>query len=262
MNLPLHERIRSAFEARILSGDLAPGARLPTEQELMRQYGCSRMTVNKALSALASAGLVDRRKRAGTSVARPRMHSMILDVPDLAAEVRSRGQAYGYVLSTRRIRHADASDPVESQLAGSGMLMQIDGVHLADSIPLALEHRLVSLAAVPAIEGADLSSIAPGSWLLQHVPWTEAETRISAHPATAEEARLLQVPPHAACLCVERRTWRRAEWITYVRQSFPGDAYDLVARFGPANASAFATAAARDPEPSDGQKVDSASDYA
>ena len=53
MTLPRHERIRSEMEAEILSGALKPGERLPTEQELMQRYGCSRMTVNKALSALA-----------------------------------------------------------------------------------------------------------------------------------------------------------------------------------------------------------------
>ncbi|PMZ18025.1 GntR family transcriptional regulator, partial [Pseudomonas sp. FW306-02-F08-AA] len=78
------------------SGELAPGDRLPIEQELMQHYGCARMTVNKALSALLAAGLIDRRKRAGTFVARPRMHSMVLDVPDLPSQIRERGQTYAY----------------------------------------------------------------------------------------------------------------------------------------------------------------------
>ncbi|HMO77266.1 MAG TPA: histidine utilization repressor [Sphingopyxis sp.] len=234
MSAPLHERIRSDFEARILSGGLAPGDRLPTEQELMGHYGCSRMTVNKALSALSAAGLVDRRKRAGTRVARPRVHSMILDVPDLAMQVSERGQAHAYAALTHRVRAADPADADEAELAGTGSLIQLDGLHLADGIPLGIEYRLVSLAAVPEIAGADLSEVAPGSWLLQHVPWTEAETRISALPARADEARLLQVEPGTACLCVERRTWRGDDRITHVRQIFPGHAYDLVARFGPA----------------------------
>mgnify|MGYP001189056674 CR=1 FL=1 len=233
MSAPLHERIRSDFEARILSGALAPGDRLPTEQELMRHYGCARMTVSKALSALSAAGLVDRRKRAGTTVARPRVHSMILDVPDLAMQVSERGQKHAYAALTHRVRPAAPADADETLLAGAGLLIQLDGLHLADGIPLAIEYRLVSLSAVPEIAGADLDRIAPGSWLLQHVPWTEAETRISALPAAADEARLLQVEPGTACLCVERRTWRGGDRITHVRQIFPGHAYDLVARFGP-----------------------------
>lgn len=235
MRQPLHERIRSDFEARILSGDLAPGDRLPIEQDLMQHYDCARMTVNKALSALAAAGLIDRRKRAGTFVARPRVHSMVLDVPDLAAQIRERGQAYAYAPIGHRLRPPAANLDDELLLAGGGSLFELEGLHLADSIPLALEHRLISVSAVPDIaRAADVEAVSPGSWLLQHVPWTEAETRISALEASPEEARRLAVPAGTACLCVKRRTWRGSDRITYVRQVFVGDAYDLVARFGPA----------------------------
>ncbi|WP_404476851.1 histidine utilization repressor [Novosphingobium sp. BL-52-GroH] len=229
--MALHERIRSDFEGRILGGDLAPGARLPIEQDLMRQYGCSRMTVNKALSNLLTAGLIERRKKAGTFVAQPKMHSMILDIPDIAVQVAERGQDYTYQPLRRMLRAAD--DDEEALLAGAGQLLQIDGLHIADGAPLAIEFRLVSVGAVPGIVGADLQVVAPGSWLLQHVPWTEAETRISAVPAMEEEARKLEIEIGSPCLCVERRTWRGSERITSVRQVFPGHAYDLVARFGP-----------------------------
>jgi GntR family histidine utilization transcriptional repressor len=230
--MPLHERIRSDFEGRIIGGELAAGDRLPIEQELMQEYGCSRMTVNKALSALVAAGLIDRRKRAGTFVAQPKVQSMVLDVPDIAAQVRGRGQSYAYHPLCRTVRSA-GEDAEEELLAGGGALVQIDGLHLVDGVPLGVEFRLVSAQAVPEIVEADLDSVSPGSWLLQHVPWTEAETRISAVAADTGEAHWLEVAAGSPCLCVERRTWRGAERITYVRQLFLGDAYDMVARFGP-----------------------------
>lgn len=231
MSAPLHERIRAGIEADILSGTLAPGARLPVEHELMRLHGCSRMTVSKALSALASAGLIERRKRAGSFVARPKVHAMVLDVPDLGAEVIERGQAYAYRLLGRKVRAPRGEE--EKLLAGKGKLLQIDGLHLADGVPLALEQRLVALAAAPEMAEADFSAEAPGSWLLHHVPWTEAETRISAVNADDRTADLLGLDPGGALLSVERRTWRGPERITNVRQLFVGSAYDLVARFGP-----------------------------
>ncbi len=232
--MPLHERIRSDFEGRILDGSLAPGARLPTEAALMQAYDCSRMTVNKALSSLADAGLIDRRKKAGTFVARPRVHSMVLDVPDICAEVRQRGQAYIYRSLARVLRMPQADDADEVSLAGGGNLLQIDGLHIADNVPLSLEHRLVSVAAVPHMADAEIRDMSPGGWLLQHVPWTEAETRISAVAADPAEAGLLEVAAGSPCLSVERRTWRGSDRITYVRQLFPGAAYDMIARFGPA----------------------------
>ena len=227
MTLPLGETIRDHFRGRILAGELAPGARLPTEQEIMAAFGCSRMTVSKALSALAEAGLIERRKRAGTFVARPRVHSMVLEVPDLAALVAARGQAYRYRLDRREERRVG-----EGHLAGQRALHLV-GVHFADGQALAVEDRLVSLAAVPDIAAADLATEAPGTWLLHHVPWTEADSRITAIGASADEGRALGLAAGTPCLCVERRTWRGAEPITLVRQVFRGDSYELAAHFGP-----------------------------
>jgi len=48
MTVPLHQRIRTDIEAKILSGAWGPGFRLPFEHELMTEYGCARMTVNRS----------------------------------------------------------------------------------------------------------------------------------------------------------------------------------------------------------------------
>lgn len=237
MTLPLHERIRTDMQQRILSGALAPGDRIPTELELMAVYACARMTVNKALSELATAGLIDRRKRAGSFVAAPRVHSMVLDVPDLMQEVVARGQAYGYRLLERTIRRARSTrdDPFD---VGPGRILELIGLHLSDGCPLAVEHRVVSLTAVPAIEAASFDAEPPGTWLLRHVPWTEAETRISALGADARIARLLAIETNTALLQIERRTSRGGDRITAVRQAFRGSGYDLFARFGSQDARA------------------------
>lgn len=235
MSLPLHERIRSDIEAAILSGELRPGARLPIEHELMHQYGCARMTVSKALSALASVGLIDRRKRAGSFVARPKVNSMVLDIPDLEQEILQRGQMYRYQLLRREVRLPDHAVADETELAGNGELLLIEGVHHADEVPLALETRLVSLSAVPEMAALTLEGKSPGAWLLKHVPWTEAETRIAAVAADRTGASYLHVEAGTPCLFVERRTWRGDEGITLVRQYFVGSAYDLIARFGSFN---------------------------
>ena len=232
MSTPLHERIRSDIEARILSGILLPGDHIPIEHELMRTYGCARMTVNKAISALAAAGLVDRRKRFGTVVAKPRLHSMILDVPDLVQEVVGRGHSYRWEVRFRRVRSPKRTEAVESELARDGKLLDVRGVHFSDGKPLAVEDRLVSLSSVPEISDASFDDRPPGAWLLENVPGTEAEPRISAVNADADVASYLQAPLGLSCLVIERRTWRGADPITRVRQIFDGATYDLFARFG------------------------------
>lgn len=226
----LHQRIRSDIEAKILSGEWGPGERIPYEHELTEQYGCSRMTVSKAITALAEAGLVERRRRAGSFVARPRVHSVVLDIPDLQSEVEGRREAYRFTLISSESRAAQSAQEVE--LAGGRDLLALRGLHFAGGRPLALEDRLISLRAAPEAADIDFAQVSPGAWLLEHIPWTQAENRISALAADTETARLLGLAAKAACLAVERRTWRGGQGVTRVRQLFPGDAYDLVARFG------------------------------
>ena len=226
---PLYQIIRSAIESRIMSGALRPGDRIPFEHELMADYSCSRMTVNKALSALASAGLIARHRRRGSFVTRPRIHMAALQIPDIRDEIEKRGHAYALRLVTRSMLGADSASAAPLRLS-HGRLLSLRCVHLADARPYAVEERLINLAAVPEALDADFAIDPPGSWLLSHVPWTEAAHRITAAPA-GDAATLLALDANKPCLVLERWTWREAETITYVRTIFDGDSFDLTARF-------------------------------
>jgi GntR family transcriptional regulator, histidine utilization repressor len=229
----LNRRIRADLETKILSGEWPPGHRVPFEHELIAVYGCSRMTVNKVLSGLAAAGLIERRRRAGSFVRRPQFQSAVLQIHDIKAEVSERGQAYAYELLSQRRRKANAGDRELLSVGPEVGILALRCRHLADGRPFALEERLINLTAIPAGETIDFKSEPPGTWLLGHVPWTEAEHHISAMEADTETASSLKVPKGSACLVVRRRTWRSGETVTVVRLIFPGLSYHLVARFTP-----------------------------
>ena len=106
----LHRRILSELTQLVMSGTWPPGHRIPFEAELAARYGCSRMTVNKALTQLAAAGLVERRRRSGTFVRMPRTQSAILEIHDVRTEVEALGFPYAYRLLAREIRTATAAD--------------------------------------------------------------------------------------------------------------------------------------------------------
>ncbi len=67
--IPLYYQLENLLREKIISGAFVPGDRLPTESELIRQYGVSRITVRQALTALADEGLIERRQGRGTFVA-------------------------------------------------------------------------------------------------------------------------------------------------------------------------------------------------
>ncbi|MGB3848127.1 MAG: UTRA domain-containing protein [Sphingopyxis sp.] len=210
--------IRIAIESDIRAGTLRPGDKLPSEHELAALHGCSRATVSKAMGALHRAGLIERRRKAGSFVADQHVHSAVLEVPDLARLIAARGQEYRWERRERRQAGAD---------------LHIEGLHYEGGTALALEIRSIATATVPDAAAEPFLDVAPGTWLLAHIPWTSARHRISAAGASPAEARALGVPPGTACLILERSTWRADEPVTTVRQVFRGDMFDMVAHFEP-----------------------------
>ena len=227
----LYRRIRLDIERRILSGEWPPGHRIPSEHQLMARYRCARMTVNKALSELAQAGLIERRRRAGTFVRRPQHLSAVLKIADIRAEITALGRSYGYQLIHCRRRTATAADRARLGADKAGKVVAIACRHSADNVPFAVEDRLIDLATVPEAATADFAKEPPGSWLLHHVPWTEAENTISAIVADDRTAKALDIAVGAPCLVIDRYTWRSARTLTAVRLHYPGETHRLVARF-------------------------------
>lgn len=229
----LHHRIMTDIEGHILRGEWPPGYRIPFEHELTEQYACSRMTVNKVLTQLAQAGLIERRRKAGSFVVQPHSQSAVLEIHDIKAEVAALGQPYRYEITARRKRRGSAVAHSLLAPVPPGQILELTCQHFAGARPFCLEERLISLAAVPEAAAEPFADISPGPWLVRQVPWTAAEHRIRASGAHAAAAAALRIAEGAACLVVERRTWRAEHPVTFVRLTYPADAHELIARFAP-----------------------------
>jgi len=228
---PTYKQIRLDIERRILTGEWPPGHRIPFEHQLMTRYGCSRMTVSKALSELAQAELIERRRRAGTFVRRPSFLSAVLKITDIRAEISALGRSYAYELIKSSRRATSAADRIRLGVKKTGKVVAIACRHCADGVPFAVEDRLIDLDAVPEATAANFAAEPPGSWLLHHVPWTEAEHSIRAIVADEETAAALDIAVGAPCLVIDRRTFRSGRTLTAVRLLYPGESHKLVARF-------------------------------
>ena len=233
--LPRYAEIRRALEEKILSGEWPPGHRVPSEHDLVAQFSCSRMTVNKAISALAAAGLVVRRRRSGSFVAAPKSQETVLEVHDIKAEITGSGRAYRYVILDRERRRARPEDLARLGIAkGSFDVEALTVLHFADERPFVYERRLINLAVVPAAAREAFAASPPGTWLLEQIPWTEAEHTIRAENAGVDVAQHLAIARGAACIVVARRTFQAGATITAVTLTYPGERHQLVARFSPA----------------------------
>ncbi|SCX91889.1 GntR family transcriptional regulator, histidine utilization repressor [Microvirga guangxiensis] len=229
----LYQRIRDDIEAKIMSGEWPPGYRIPFEHELMAEYGCSRMTVNKVLSTLAVNGLITRRRRAGSVVAEPSTRQAVLDIQDFALEAARTGTVYHFKVVHRSIDPIDTAAAHRIGLPVGTEMLYISTLHVMDDVPQAFEERLISLATVPEANGEVFKDAPPGTWLLRRVPWTDAEHIVRAVNADSTMAKRLQIRTGAACLVLERRTWQAGAFVTEARITYPGERHHLMGRFSP-----------------------------
>src|SRR2546421_7766136 len=67
-DVPAYLRIAGDLRGRIVAGDLAPGAKIPTESAIMAEYGVSRTVAKYAVNVLKGEGLVEGRRGSGVYV--------------------------------------------------------------------------------------------------------------------------------------------------------------------------------------------------
>src|SRR3546814_16791813 len=106
---PIYYRIQESMRRRIVEGEFQPGARLPSESELARDFGTTRVTVRHALMRLVYDGLIERHSGRGTFV---RESSSIVSRIDtlmghsFAQEVSLRGKVVTYATTDYKLAPA------------------------------------------------------------------------------------------------------------------------------------------------------------
>ena len=224
MNKPVFNNWQSVQREvlrRIHARHWAPGALIPTEAELAAEFGCARVTVNRALRAIAETGLLDRKRKAGTRVALQPAARATLTIPVIRGEVEARGQKYGYQRLARQMAVPPAPISGAMRTPVDQPLLQVGALHLADDAAYALEDRWINTQVVPDAAAEAFETTSCNEWLLSHAPYTHGEIAFSAHPATAAQAKTLGCPPGSALFVMDRLTWDHANAITKVRLLFP-----------------------------------------
>jgi GntR family histidine utilization transcriptional repressor len=209
------EEIRTEVLRRIRVRDWPPGEMIPTEAELATEFGCARATVNRALRDLAGAGVLERRRKAGTRVAALPVRRATLAIPVIRQEVEARGQVHTHRVLDSHL--AVPPVPVASRLLlPRGMrLFYLETLHLADARPFVLETRWLNTAALPPLP--DFVAMSANEWLVTNVAYVSGDIAFTAETASAHEAAMLGVAEGAALFITERTTFGAEAAITFVR---------------------------------------------
>lgn len=219
-----YEQIRAELLRRINTRAWPAGHSIPHEEKLAEEFGVARGTVRRALAGLVDAGLIERRKRAGTRVTGRKGHSSTLTIPLVRHDIEEGGHAYSYRLLSDEMVRSGADDP----FFAVAELRHICCLHLSDEVPFQLEDRLINTDAVPEAKTADFSAISPNEWLIQQVPYSAVRTILRAGSASKADSVCLDLTKAEPVFLVERQTRLDEVPLTRVRLSHPASRYEIV----------------------------------
>jgi GntR family transcriptional regulator len=227
---PLYLQLTRRIAEAIAAGRLAPGEGLPPEREMAALTGLSRVTVRKAVHALVQTGQLVQRRGSGTFVAPrvERVEQALSLLTSFSEDMERRGKSVRSVWLSRAVHAPSPEEMMALGLTAHDRVARLERVRLADEVPLAIERASLSTAILPdpTAVGASLYAVLAERGLRP----VRAVQRISAANLGVRDAELLEVPPGAAGLRIERISYLRSgRVVEFTRSLYRGDAYDFAA---------------------------------
>lgn len=215
----IQERIRCNIKNRVWS----PGDLIPAEADLAQEFGCARTTVNRALRELASTGVIDRKRKAGTRVIKQKARRVTAEIPVIRTQVESLGASYRFSMLNQARKKPSERIKNAMHINNGCKALHLKSIHYADDEPYIYEDRWINLQTIPEISDVDLAAVSANEWLVQHVPFTNGEFNVGACAAPKNVADALQLSLGDPVLCSSRSTWLESESVTRVKLHYsPG----------------------------------------
>ena len=242
--VPAYQRIKSAILDNIHSGKWQAGEAISTEMALAKEFGVSRMTVNRALKELSEERVLERRQGSGTFVTQQQFNHTFVEVRNIAQDLKSANRDYQAQVVSKRIITASmlddemrgkfdldtavvSSDSEDTCISEIDVLYEVKIVHFADGQPIQFEERWVDATKVPDFIEQDFNVVNTSDYLIAKSPLERGSYIIQALAAPEEIAKALQIPVHSPTLVLRRRTYSAGQVLTFVKMWHAGDRYQF-----------------------------------
>jgi GntR family transcriptional regulator len=207
-SVPLYYQLQEILHQQIASARVAVGDALPSEGELCKRFGVSRIVVRQALEVLEDDGEIIRMQGKGTFVAEPKL--------DLAAG----GLVRVLVSPDRNVydievldAHYTAVEASVAQRLGASNVLRVDWLLRLRNEPLAIAYSFLRQGALPTLERAVLRGKRPtaGAILAPDVELDPVEISVSTSHCSTYNADRLGIPPRAPIFLVDVTELARAD---------------------------------------------------
>ncbi len=230
---PRYQQLKDFIIEQILSGELQPSDRVPSENELVETKSVSRMTANRALRELNDEGYVNRVAGRGTFVSDFRSRSHLLEVHNIADEITARGHTHSSSVLRQALQPAGGECAKALHIAPGTDVFHLRLVHFENNSPIQVEDRYVLASFAPECLQQDFSAVTPSAYLTGIAPLQEAEHSVQASMPDAAIQEHLDMAPEEPALLVIRRTWSNGRPVTFARLHHPGSRYELMGHYTP-----------------------------
>jgi GntR family transcriptional regulator, histidine utilization repressor len=229
--VPAFLHIKNYLLGEIQAGHWREGDAIPSEQALAKQFGVSRMTVNRAVRELTDEQILSRVQGSGTYVAQHKYQATLVEIKSIAEEVRARGHVHRSELHL--LERAKAGEVIAQPFgvhAGFALFHSVI-VHFENDVPIQVEDRWVNPEVAPDYMQQDFSVITPNEYLMAAAPLQGVNYSIEALSPPREIAEMLQISSREPCLVLKRRTLSKAQVASVATMWHPGSRYQFAGSF-------------------------------
>ncbi len=199
---PLYAQLSDALIHHIQSRDLKPGDSIPSEAELTRHYGISRMTVRLAMQRLATEGLIRKVQGKGTFVAAPKISAALRGARTLEESFADQGIILSNHLLQASIDFPNRLFLNEMQLPPGSRAFKIRRLKKWNETPVGIEIRNIPIDVAGRFSSEEIETM-PTMELLNRHPDLQihhVNYRIVSSVLMEREAEILQAPAGSAVL--------------------------------------------------------------
>ncbi|MGM9425102.1 histidine utilization repressor [Hydrogenophaga sp. MI9] len=229
--LPAYQRVKQHVLERIQNGQWKEGDAIPGEEALAREFGVSRMTVNRAIRELSDEQIVERVQGSGTYVAQQKYQSTLVAIRNIAEEIAARGHQHRSEL--HRLERVKAGEALGRAFGvkPEATLFHSVVVHFENGQPIQVEDRHVNPEVAPDYLAQDFTTQTPNAYLMRVAPLQGVSFAIEACLPPAGIDEMLAMPANEPCLVLRRQTRSMGRVASVAAMWHPASRYQFTGSF-------------------------------
>ena len=210
-NIPYYVQLINLLKDKIDRNEWKPGAQIPGEMELCKEYGVSRTVVRQALRELEYKGIVYRRKGKGTFVAGPKINEGLAQkLTGFYHDMVERGLKPITQVLHQKVVPCDEKIAGFLQIRPGTKVIDIYRLRSIEDAPLQLVNTFIPYDICPQLAEIDLTNRSLYQFLEEecNVFISHGRRTIEAVAAREQDARLLQVEPGDPLIMLDSISYR------------------------------------------------------